>query len=153
MKRIVYYCLVLFSAVATSLAFAPAMASASTKDLVNASGCTANGDVQCIQDSQQAKDAQNALKNPQDCTASGSSCNLVDKYVNPVITLLTILVGIAVTIGIVFGGIQYASSGGDPQKAASGKTHITKAIVALLAFFLLYGFLKFLIPGTGLLVG
>jgi hypothetical protein len=82
-----------------------------------------------------------------DCRTDGTSCNPVTKYLNPLINALAIFAGIAVVIGIIVGGIQYSSSGGDPQKAAAGKKHIKMAIIALVGFFFLYTFLQFLLPG------
>ncbi|HSH17942.1 MAG TPA: pilin, partial [Candidatus Saccharimonadales bacterium] len=90
------------------------------------------------------------LSKTKDCTKAGEDCNVVAKYLNPAINLMAILAGVAVTIGIITGGIQYASSGGDPQKAAEGKKHIKMAVVALVGFIFLYMFLQFLIPGSGL---
>ncbi len=83
----------------------------------------------------------------------GSGCNgnpadcLFKDYINPGITLLSMLVGIAAVTAIIYGGIEFSSSGGDPQKAASGKKHITNAIIGLVAFIFLYAFLQFLLPG------
>jgi hypothetical protein len=71
----------------------------------------------------------------------------VQGYINPFINFLAALVGVAVVISIVIGGIQYSSSGGDPAKAAAAKNRIRNAIVALVAFFFLYALLNFLIPG------
>ena len=75
----------------------------------------------------------------QDCTFS--------KYLNPTITLLSIVTGTLVVIGMIMGGIQYAASAGDPQKAAAGKGKIVKAFYGLAAFLFLYSALQFLSPG------
>ena len=80
-----------------------------------------------------------------DC--DGTPCNAVTKYLNPFIKLLTYVVAIAVVMGIIVGGIQYSSSAGDPQKAAAAKRHIRIAIIALLAYFFLWAFIRFLTPG------
>lgn len=72
---------------------------------------------------------------------------LFAKYVNPVVVVLGALTGIAVVIGIVMGGIQYASSAGDPQRAAKGKGMIVKALVGLVSFMFLYSALQFFSPG------
>ena len=80
-----------------------------------------------------------------ECTAK--SCNLIDKYINPLVNLLAVFVGVAVTMSIVIGGIQYASSAGDPSKVSAAKNRIRNAITALLAFMFLYAFLQFLVPG------
>jgi hypothetical protein len=79
--------------------------------------------------------------------ASVSKCDLVTKYVNPFINFLAALVGVAVVISIVIGGIQYGSSAGDPQKVNMAKNRIRNALVALLAFLFLYALLNFLVPG------
>lgn len=89
----------------------------------------------------------------QDCGYAANSFgdigsgDLMQKYVNPAITLLAILVGVVVTASIIVGAIQFSSSAGDPQKAAAAKSRITGAIVALVVFMFLYAFLEFLIPG------
>jgi len=79
--------------------------------------------------------------------ATAANCDLIGKYVNPFIDFLTALVGVAVVTSIVVGGIQYSSSGGDPQKTAAAKARIRNAIIALVVFFLLDALLNFLIPG------
>jgi len=78
---------------------------------------------------------------------SDMKCNLVKKYLSPFITFLSALVGLAVTIGIISGGIRYASSEGDPQKAAAGKNQIRGAIIALVFFIFLYAAINWLVPG------
>lgn len=69
------------------------------------------------------------------------------KYVNPAISVLSVLAGLAAVIGIVIGGIQYASSSGDPQKAVAARGKITKAMLGLLTFLFLYSLLQFFSPG------
>ncbi|MDB5169981.1 MAG: hypothetical protein JWN82_377 [Candidatus Saccharibacteria bacterium] len=76
-----------------------------------------------------------------------SACNIISNYVNPFIKLLTVLVGLAVVIGIIIGSIQVMTSAGDPQKAANGKNHIRNALIAIVAYILLFGMLSWLIPG------
>ena len=75
-----------------------------------------------------------------------TSC-LFAKYINPLIQLLSALVGIAVVISIIYGGIQYVTSAGDPQRAEAGKKRIIESLVGLVAFMLLYAFLQFVMPG------
>lgn len=69
------------------------------------------------------------------------------KYLNPSIRVLSALAGVAVIIGIIIGGIQYSSSGGDPQKSAAGKGKVMKSLYALFIFLFLFGILQFLSPG------
>ncbi len=94
--------------------------------------CTANSDP--------------ALNGTQNCTAAGCT-TIVTKYINPTINLLAAFVGIAVTLSIIIGGIQYGSSAGDPQKAAQAKNRIRNSLIALISFIFLYSLLNFLIPG------
>jgi hypothetical protein len=84
------------------------------------------------------------------CCPPGStdykSC-LFKKYINPFITFLSALVVVVVIIGIIYGAVLVSSSGGDPQKATSGKNHIRNALLGLLAYILFYAFLQFMLPG------
>lgn len=83
---------------------------------------------------------------PQGTSATSTSC-LFGKYINPLLSFLSALVGIAVVGSIIFGGITYSSSGGDPQRVTKGKEYIRNALIVLAAYLLMYGFLQFLIPG------
>lgn len=80
-------------------------------------------------------------------SSSLSQCGIMTQYVYPLINFLTALVGVAVTISIIVGGIQYASSAGDPQAASAARKRITNAIIALVVFIFLYSLLNFLMPG------
>lgn len=75
------------------------------------------------------------------------SCPIVNKYINPFITMLAGLVGIVAVIAIIIGGIEFSSAGGDPQKAANGKRHIRNAIIGLVAFIFFWAFMQWVIPG------
>ncbi|MGB4800289.1 MAG: hypothetical protein WBP03_02110 [Candidatus Saccharimonadales bacterium] len=85
------------------------------------------------------------------CCPDGSQNTSQDcmmaKYVNPLVKVLGALAGVAVIIGIIMGAIQYASSGGDPQKSAAGKGKIVKSIYGLVTFLFLFGIMQFLSPG------
>ncbi len=81
------------------------------------------------------------------CSASTSQCDLISQYIQPLVNLLAALVGVAVVISIIIGGIQYGSSAGDPQKVSAAKNRIRNAIIALITFIFLYALLNFLIPG------
>jgi hypothetical protein len=79
--------------------------------------------------------------------ADVNTCDLVTKFIKPFVNFLIALVGIAVVISIIIGGIQYGSSAGDPQKVTAAKNRIRNAVVALVTFLFLYALLNFLIPG------
>jgi len=85
------------------------------------------------------------------CCPPGHNTDALDcvmaKYINPTISLLATLAGVVAVFGIAMGGIQYASSGGDPQKVAAGKSKITKSLLGIVAFMFLFSALQFLSPG------
>lgn len=97
-------------------------------------------------ETQCSDNAGDAAANDKDC-GTATNCDLVTKYINPFVNFLAALVGVAVTISIVVGGIRYASSAGDPQATAAAKARIRNAIIALVTFIFLYALLNFLIPG------
>ena len=78
---------------------------------------------------------------------SSSRCDLTRNYINPIIALLSIIVGLAVTVGIILGGITISTAGGDPNKLAAGKQKIFTSVVALIFFGLLWAFLNWILPG------
>lgn len=80
-------------------------------------------------------------------TGSDAQKCITAKYINPAVELLAATAAIAVVIGMMFGGIQYAASAGDPQKAAAGKGKVIKALYGLVGFLLLFSVLQFLTPG------
>jgi hypothetical protein len=83
---------------------------------------------------------------PKGVKPDAESC-LFAKYINPTVNLLSAAVGLVVVVGIIVGAIQFSTSAGDPQKAASGKKHIQNALIGLLMYLLLFGFLQFITPG------
>ena len=69
------------------------------------------------------------------------------KYINPIIALLSAIVGVVVIISIIIGGIQYSSASGDPSKLQAAKSRITNSIIGLVAFFFLFAFIQWVVPG------
>jgi hypothetical protein len=140
--------LFLLAFIAATIFMVSSLTSFASADLVQDAQCTGANCVPQCSDSAATGNTSNSC-DPASQACSKSNCDLVAKYVNPLILLLTICVGLAVTVGIIWGGIEYASSAGDPQKSASGRRHITMAIIALLGYFFIYGAIKFLFPGAG----
>lgn len=87
---------------------------------------------------------------PGDCPdnlKSSGGCDLVARYLNPLILVATIVVGLIVAIAIVTGGIQYATARDNPQAISAAKTRIAGALVGFLAYSLLWAFLQWIVPG------
>lgn len=74
-------------------------------------------------------------------------CDIIGKYVNPLINLLSVSFGLIAVASIIFGGIQYSMSAGDPQEVSKAKDRIKKTLFAIVAYFFLYALLQFLVPG------
>lgn len=82
------------------------------------------------------------------CTSSScTGMDCISKYVDPLVRLLSGLVGIVVVLSIIVAGIQYASAADDPGKVAAAKKRIYNAMTALLVYLFLFGFLQWLLPG------
>lgn len=71
----------------------------------------------------------------------------IDAFLQDAVDLLTVLAGLAIAASVIFAGIRYSSSGGNPQAAAEAKKRITNAVIATVCWVLLYTFLNWLIPG------
>ena len=71
----------------------------------------------------------------------------IQGYLQDGINLLTGLAGLAITASVIIGGIQYSTSGGNPQAASAAKKRISNAFLALLALVFLYTFLQWIVPG------
>ncbi len=80
-----------------------------------------------------------------DCDSTGG--DPVSGLVIGVINFLAVGVGIAVVGGIIWGGMLYASSNGDPGKTKQGISVIVNAIIGLLLFIFMYAILNFIVPG------
>lgn len=172
MKKLLFFSLTVFTLIGLSVAAMPVVsyATQSQQELIDDAACQEGDNAQCVSNCidpaspnappTQPEECNSTICDPTlpdsdqvNCVCTDTNCNIVNKYLNPFIEVLTILTGIAVVIGIMYGGIQYASSGGDPQKTATARRHIRNSIVALLLFFFLYAFLRFMIPGEGSLIG
>lgn len=64
-----------------------------------------------------------------------------------VINFLSYGIGIVVVGMIIVGGIQYATSGGVPQKVEAARRRITNSLIALALYVFMFAILQWLIPG------
>lgn len=147
LRKIINICLglalVIFvtASVATSVVYAQDTA---PKDNICKKGQAYDPQKPCIPDPNELKSTPDKAAK----TCTGGDCSgLITKYVNPAIRLMSALVGVAVVIAIVVGGVQYSSAGGDPSKVVAARKRITNAILALLAYLFMMAFLQWLLPG------
>ncbi len=90
-----------------------------------------------------------------ECDGQGSAAKLqkclddnpIIKLVNWAISIIGGLAGVVIVAVIVVGGIQYATSGANPQAVGAAKGKIINAITALLMLIFMYSFLQWLVPG------
>ena len=107
------------------------------------SPCIPQDQVDQLNKNTQAATDSKAIKCP-----SGKDCGgIISQIINPLINLMTALVGVIVAISIVAAGIMYSSAGGDPGKVAAAKKRITGSILALIAYLFTFGMLQWLVPG------
>jgi Type IV secretion system pilin len=81
-----------------------------------------------------------------DANLDASNCPIVD-FANTAFSAIAGFIGLAVTGNIIWAGIQYSMSQGDPSKASKAKDRIRGAIIALIMFLSLSAFIEWLIPG------
>lgn len=67
--------------------------------------------------------------------------------INLAIDILSILIGIAGVIGIVWMGIQYLTAGGNEEKTRKAKRRLFEIIIGVAAYAAGYALLKWLLPG------
>lgn len=84
---------------------------------------------------------------PSLAACTDNNCGLFVKYINPLVAFLSGFVGLAVTIGIIVSGIQYATAGADASKTSAAKVRLRNAIFALIAYLFLFGLMQWLVPG------
>lgn len=77
----------------------------------------------------------------------GASCATTDSLIATILQLLAGLVGVAVVIGIAWGGLLYTASNGDSSKAQQGITVIVNSIIGLFVFIFLFAITNYIVPG------
>lgn len=77
---------------------------------------------------------------------NSTNCGIV-KFITNITNALSAAVGVVIVISLTWAGIQYSSSGSDPQKVGAAKHRIQNAILALVIFVFMYAFLTWLVPG------
>lgn len=80
-------------------------------------------------------------------TPVAGSKNAIFDLIQTIINLIFGITGFVIIGMIILGGIQYSTSGGNPQAASGAKKKINNAILALLLMVFLYPFLQWIVPG------
>jgi hypothetical protein len=71
----------------------------------------------------------------------------ITPFLITILNWLAIGVTIAVIAGIIFGAVQYTTSGGNPAQAQKAIGLIRNAVIALILYFARWALLNFLVPG------
>jgi hypothetical protein len=66
-----------------------------------------------------------------DCTTTPANSTNLNSVITAIINILSLLVGVAAVIMIIFGGFRYITSGGDSNNVSSAKNTIIYAIIGL----------------------
>lgn len=77
------------------------------------------------------------------CDKDGSS---VISILGLVVDIMSIGIGILGVIGITIVGIQYLTAGGSEEKTRKAKRRMFEIVIGIVAYVLLYWFLKWLLP-------
>lgn len=71
----------------------------------------------------------------------------LDDWLQRVVDLLSLAVGLVIVISIIIAGIQYITAGGNAGQVAAAKNRISMAVLAFILFGFTYALLQWLIPG------
>lgn len=83
------------------------------------------------------------IGNGQVCDNNGDS---VLGILDLVINIMTIGIGVLGVVGITIVGIQYLTAGGSEEKTRKAKRRMFEIVLGLVAYVLVYAFLKWLMP-------
>jgi fumarate reductase subunit C len=84
------------------------------------------------------------------CTGDLQACtkkNPIVQWINFFVNTIAVIIFVGATAMMIFAGIQYMTAADNAQKIQDSKKRITNVIVGLIAFFFLYAFMQWLIPG------
>jgi len=93
--------------------------------------CTGGGSYQCAN----AKDPSCLANNP------------IVLWITFFINLVSVLILVGASAMLVYAGVEYISAADNPQRVQAAKQHIINVIIGLVAYFFLFSFVQWLIPG------
>lgn len=77
----------------------------------------------------------------------GDQLNPILDVAYAIIRFLSIGVGIVLVGSIIWAGIQYSSSQGNPEQTQAAKNRIQNAVVGLVLYMFIYALIQYLVPG------
>ena len=80
------------------------------------------------------------------CSCDSGNGDSVINVLNSVVDILTVCIGILGVIGITIVGIQYLTASGNEEKLKKAKRRMFEIIIGLVAYVLIYSFLRWLLP-------
>lgn len=78
------------------------------------------------------------------CTGKG---NPIVDMAYAIVRFLSFGVALVLVASIIYAGIQYTSSTGNPEQTSAAKKRITNAFIALIFYMLIFAFIQYLVPG------
>jgi hypothetical protein len=105
-------------------------------DIANAQGLT-------LPSEQTPEEFQQACVDEESCVKQ----NPILQWINFFINLFSVVIIIGSAIMIAVAGVQYTTSRDNPQAVQAAKQKIWNVLIGLLAFFFLYAFVQWIIPG------
>ena len=79
---------------------------------------------------------------PKSENVSGFSIQDIGQFIGAILTLIFIIAGVLVFVYIVWGGIQWLTSGGDSGKAEEARNRITAALIGLAIIAIAYALVR-----------
>lgn len=91
-------------------------------------------------------EGKNAIETSIDFGCTGKGNPIVDiSYA--IIRFLSFGVGLVIAASIIYAGIQYSASSGNPENSQNAKNRIINSLVGLVFYLLIFAFIQFLVPG------
>lgn len=77
----------------------------------------------------------------------GDTLNPIIDVMYAIIKFLTVGVGLVMVASIIWAGIQYSSSQGNPEQTQAAKNRIQNAIIGLVLYLFIFALVQYLVPG------
>ncbi len=147
MKKIITSIILIFTAFVVFMS--PAYAAKDDKcvptSILGGSACTIDKDNKATY--KHKVDSDHPLAGDEvNCSCDDGEGSSVTDTLNLVVDIMTIGIGILGVIGITIVGIQYLTAGGSEEKTRKAKRRMFEIVIGLVAYVVLYAFVKWLIP-------